>query len=237
MTPACDRFASEEMGAALGEPLSPEYWAHLPACPGCSQRRLAYRRVVERLRQGRPGEDVPPAGWQAEVMARIAGGRAPPRRRFRPAALAVSLAVAVACVLLLIVGRPSPAPEDLLVEVAILPDPSSHHRGLSSAGSNQATAGDRLEIRFAKGDLPSCEVRVYRASELAFRCPGPDGCEMRRRDARALVPLAMPGRYTPLLIWSRRPLPAPASGGLADDVDRLLGAGAVVRTLDPVTVR
>jgi hypothetical protein len=212
--------------------------AHLAGCRACQACRQSYARLIEQLKAAEPGSDAR-SGWQAEVLARLPAGPPSPGRR-RPVLWAVAAStVAAACALVILIRRPVPAPWSQRAEVEIISDGSRHYRSARAEGrpsSRIAAPGDRLSIRVADGQYAVVELRVFRGGQVVFRCAGQEPCRRQGGQLSALVPLALAGRYQPLLVWSGGPLPEPAAG-ITEDAARLLEAGARVQVLDAVTVR
>jgi hypothetical protein len=231
MTPAtsCDRFESEalvllEQGLPLGE--------HFSTCPDCLAARAAYDRLrTDIAAAGEAGQ--PPLGWQASVWATIEERRER-RSRWRrwlvPVGVGVAaMAASVAAVFLL---RP-PAPEigSLRAEV---------EAGTSVRRGTEAKPGDVLRLTAVIGngrDARHAELRVYRNdSELILSCSTESPCFRRGKELRATLVLDGIGRYQPLLLLSRSPLP-PASSDLEKDTSAAFAAGAEVKMGTEVAVR
>jgi hypothetical protein len=210
----CDRFEAEavlllEKGLPLDE--------HFSACPDCLAARVFYDRLHQRLATLGEG-DQPPVGWQAGVWERIEQRRG--RRRWRPwwglvpAALAASLAVA------LFVRTPEPVPAFLKAEIEAGP---SVQRG------DEAKPGDSLRLTASTGGARHAELRVYRNdAELVLRCSTESPCSRKGEDLQATVVLDGIGRYQPLLLFSKSPLPKASAQGLDADTETALAAGAEV---------
>jgi anti-sigma factor RsiW len=100
--------AAERITALVDGELPPaereELEAHLTSCAACREARAAEEAVAARLRSApRPAL---PAGFSADVMAKVAGGAASPAGRVLPLwpLLAAASAVAAAVVAMVIVG-------------------------------------------------------------------------------------------------------------------------------------
>jgi hypothetical protein len=211
---SCDRFEAEavlllERGLPLDE--------HFSTCPDC----LAARRAHERLRAGIAelgAEDEPPAGWQARVWERIEQRRER-RRSWRQWWWVVPAGVAASLAALLLVRPPGPQPPSLRAEI---------QAGATVRRGAEAQPGDLLRLQAATGGARHAEIRVYRNDrELVLRCPAKHPC--------ALL-LDAVGRYQPLLLLSRKPLPIPASD-LETDTRAALAAGADIRLAPEIIVR
>ncbi|MFL6237500.1 MAG: hypothetical protein ACJ76N_30550 [Thermoanaerobaculia bacterium] len=211
---SCDRFDAEavlllERGLPLDE--------HFSICPDC----LAARSAHDRLRAGIAGlgeEDEPPAGWQARVWERIEQRRER-RRSWRQWWWVVPAGAAATLAAFLLVRSPGPRPPSLLAEV---------QAGDTVRRGSEAQPGDRLRLQATTNGAPYAEMRVYRNdSELVLRCSAERPCTLL---------LDAIGRYQPLLLLSRKPLPAMASG-LETDTRAALAAGAEVQLGPEVTVR
>ncbi|HEV8582922.1 MAG TPA: hypothetical protein VGX68_27975 [Thermoanaerobaculia bacterium] len=217
----CDRFETEavhllEQGLPLDE--------HFSSCPDCLAARAAYERLGERV-SALSGDEEPPPGWEARVWQRIEDRRRS-RHRWGPWWV-VPVAVA-ALAAFLFVRIPGQGPPSLRVEV----EPGTTvRRGL------EAQPGDRLQLKATTGGVDYCELRVYRNdAELILRCSTEPPCSRRGRELRASVALDGIGRYQPLLLFSKRPLPASASD-LQTDTGAALAAGADVELGSEIVVR
>jgi hypothetical protein len=158
-------------------------------------------------------------------------------KRRRPAVwagAAVALAAAAVAVLVPTLRRPEPAPWAPVAQVEIVRDKSRTYR--AAGDSSTAAPGDSAAISFATGELAVVELRVFRGTELVFRCPGREQCRVAGGQLSAMVPLFVAGRYEPLIVGARDPLPPPAPGA-AEDAARVVAAGGRVQVLDPIAVR
>lgn len=219
----CDRFEAEavlllERGLPLDE--------HFSACPDCLAARDFYDRLREALATVGE-EDQPPVNWQAGVWERIEERRG--RRRWWaswglvPAALAASLAA------FLLLRTPEPVPVFLQAEIEAGP---TVQRG------EDAQPGDALRLTASTGGAPHAELRVYRNdAELVLRCSTESPCSRKGEDLRASVVLDGIGRYQPLLLLSKSPLPEASSHGLDADTEAALAAGAEIELGKEVVVR
>jgi len=231
---ACTRFPGEGLVAwEQGRP--PD--AHVLACPDCGAQRRALERLAPVLRAG-PPDLAPPAGWQQRVLAAADAtpGRARPRRARGPLLWAIPLFAAAAAILLFL--RPQgdlPAPA---LDWTIVPADGRRLRGGAPGedGRNEtASAGDHLKVW---GPIPAgarFELRVFRGSELVFRCP--PGCGAREGRLEVDVPLGVAGRYDAFVAVARGQLPDPGGGGRAADLARVVAAGGRVFELPALTVR
>lgn len=219
----CDRFESEavlllEQGLPLDE--------HFSTCPDCLAARAFYDRLYQGLAAVGEG-DQPPVNWQAGVWERIEQRRG--RRRWWawwglvPAALAASLAA------FLLVRTPEPAPVFLKAEV---------EAGSSVLRGEEAKPGDLLRLTASTGGARHFELRVYRNdAELILHCSTEPPCTHQKGELRATVVLDGIGRYQPLLLFSKNPLPGVSAGGLDADTDAVLAAGAEIEMGQEIAVR
>jgi hypothetical protein len=211
---SCDRFDTEavlllEQGLPLDE--------HFSTCPDC----LAAREAHDRLRAGIAalgGAGEPPAGWQARVWERIERRRER-RRSWRQWWWVVPAGAAATLAAFLLVRPPGPRPPSLVAEI---------QAGSTVRRGGDAQPGDRLRLTAATGGARHAEMRVYRNdSELVLRCPAERPC--------ALLLDAI-GRYQPLLLLSRKPLPTTTSD-LESDTRAALAAGADIQLAPEIIVR
>lgn len=219
----CDRFEAEtvlllERGLPLDE--------HFSACPGCLAARVFYDRLRQRLATLGEG-DQPPAGWQAGIWERIEqrrGRRGRPWWSLVPAALAASLAA------VLLVRTPEPAaPVFLSAEIEAGP---SVQRG------EEAKLGASLRLTASMGGARHAELRVYRNdTELVLRCSTESPCSRKGEDLQATVVLYGIGRYQPLFLFSKSPLPKASAQGLDADAEAALAAGAEIELGKEIVVR
>ena len=222
----CNRFETEgalrlEQGLPLDE--------HYDTCPDC----IAAREAHERLRAGIASlgaDDEPPPGWQARVWEKIEE-RKERRKRHRNWLLwmvpAVAGAAAVLIVLFLL--RPTPAPPPSLV--AQVESGDTVRRG------EEVQPGDLLRLTATTGEAPYAELRVYRNDvERVLRCSTVAPCTRQGSSLTATLELDGVGRYTPLLLYSEKPLPA-GDGDLETDTREALAAGAEIELGADVDVR
>lgn len=220
----CDRFETEavlllERGLPLDE--------HFSACPDCLAAQAFYDRLRQRLAAVGEG-DQPPVGWQAGVWERIEQRRG--RRRWQPwwglvpaAALAASLAA------VLLVRTPEPAPVFLKAEI---------EAGSSVQRGEEAKPGDSLRLTASTGGARHAELRVYRNdAELVLRCSTESPCSRKGEDLQATFVLDGIGRYQPLLLFSKSPLPEASAQGLDADTGAALAAGAEIEMGEEIVVR
>ena len=217
----CDRFEAEallllEQGQPLGE--------HFSSCSDCLEARADY----DRLRGGLASlgeKDEPPADWQARVWEKIER-RKERRRRWTPWwAVPVAMAALAALFLIWIPGR---TPAGLRIEI---------ESGTTIRRGAEAHPGDILRLAATAGGARYSELRVYRNdTELILRCSAEPPCSRHRGELKASVVLDGVGRYQPLLLLSKDPLPAPTSD-LDADTDAALTAGAEVELGPRVVVR
>jgi hypothetical protein len=208
----CRRFENEALLLLeQGQPLD----EHFSSCPDCLEARAAYDQLRGGLTAlGEKGE--PPADWQARVWEKIER-RKERRRRWTPWwSVPVAMAALAALFLLWIPGR---TPAGLRVEI---------ESGTTVRRGAEAQPGDLLRLAAATGGARHSELRVYRNdTELVLRCSTDSPCS---------VVLDGVGRYQPLLLLSKDPLPAPASD-LDADTDAALKAGAEVELGPRIVVR
>lgn len=219
----CDRFETEavlllERGLPLDE--------HFSACPDCLAARDFYDRLRQRLAAA-GAEDQPPAGWQAGVWERIEQRRG--RRRWRPWWGLVPAALAASLAAVLLVRTPEPTPAFLKAEVEAGP---SLQRG------EEAKPGDSLRLTASTGGARHAELRVYRNdAELILSCSTESPCSRKGEDLQATVVLDGIGRYQPLLLFSKSPLPKASTQGLDADTEAALAAGAEIELGKEIVVR
>lgn len=222
----CDRFETEgvlrlEQGLPLPE--------HYETCPDC----IAAREAHERLRAGLAAlgaDDEPPPGWQARVWEKIEE-RKEQRKRHRGWLLWMvpALAGAAAVLIVLFLLRPTPPAAPSLV--ARVESGDTVRRG------EEAQPGDLLRLTATTGEAPYAELRVYRNdAEMVLRCSTESPCTRQGQDLTATLVLDGIGRYTPLLLCSKKPLP-PGGGDLDTDTREALDAGAEIELGADVDVR
>lgn len=220
----CQRFENE--GLLLleqGQPLDD----HFSSCPDCLEARAAY----DRLRGGLSSlgkEDEPAPDWQARVWEKIEK-RKERRRRWTPWwAVPVGIASMAALAALFLVWIPGRTPAGLRIEI---------EAGTTIRRGAEAQPGDLLRLAATTGGARHSELRVYRNdTELVLRCSDEPPCSRRRGKLTASVVLDGVGRYQPLLLLSKDPLPGAASD-LDADTDAALTAGADVEMGPRVVVR
>jgi hypothetical protein len=223
-TPRCDRFESEalillEKGLPLDE--------HFATCPDCLAARAAHDRLRTEI-AGLGEEDAPPAGWQARVWERIEQRRER-RSRWRrwlvPAGMAAMAASLAAVVLLRLPGQEVTS---FRVEV---------EAGAGVRRGTEAKPGDVLHLTAGTGSARHSELRVYRNdSELILSCSTERPCARRGNDLRASLVLDGAGRYQPLVLLSKFPIPR-ATSDLEKDTSAALAAGAGVKMGSEIVVR
>jgi len=216
----CERFETE--GILLlerGQPLED----HFSSCPDCRAARAAHERLREGLAGLGEGEQ-PPAGWQARVWDRIEQRRE--RRRWRSWWIAVPAGLAASLAAFLLLRTPEPPPAFLQARIEA---GSVVYRG------GEAKAGDFLRLTASTGGARYAELRVYRNdAELVLSCSTKSPCSRKDTELKATLLLDGPGRYQPLLLLSKKPIPE-GSAGLDADTGAALAAGADVK-LGPETV-
>lgn len=219
----CDRFETEavlllERGLPLDE--------HFSSCPDCLAAQAFYDRLRQRL-AAVGEEDQPPVGWQAGVWERIEQQRG--RRRWRPWWGLVPAALAASLAAVLLVRTPEPAPVFLKAEIEAGP---SVQRG------DEAKPGDSLRLTASTGGARHAELRVYRNdAELVLSCSTESPCSRKGEDLQATVVLDGIGRYQPLLLFSKSPLPKASTQGLDADTEAVLAAGAEIELGKEIVVR
>jgi hypothetical protein len=219
----CDRFEAEavllmEQGLPLDD--------HFSVCPDCLAARDFYDRLRQRL-AAVGAEDQPPVNWQAGVWEKIEQRRG--RRRWWawwglvPAALAASLAA------VLLVRTPEPKPVFLKAEIEAGP---SVQRG------EEAKPGDSLRLTASTGGASHAELRVYRNdADLVLSCSTESPCSRKDENLQATLVFDGIGRYQPLLLFSKNPLPKASTQGLDADTEAALAAGAEIELGQEIVVR
>jgi hypothetical protein len=217
----CDRFETEavlllEQGLPLDE--------HFSSCPDCLAARAAYERLGHGI-SSLSGDEEPAAGWEARVWEKIEQRR---RSRHRWGPWWVVPVGVAALAAFLFVRLPGQGPPSLRVEV---------ERGTAVRRGVEAQPGDTLQLAASTGGAPHAELRVYRNdAELILRCSTEPPCSRWGKELRASVVLDGIGRYQPLLLFSKNPLPSSASD-LETDTSAALAAGADVELASEVVVR
>lgn len=218
--PRCERFEAEallllEQGLPLDE--------HFSTCPDCLKARASYERLIAEISSlGR--EDAPRANWQAQVWERIEQRKR--RRRWAPWWIGPVAVAAMAA--LLLIWIPVQKPAGLQIEI---------ESGTTVRRGAEAQPGDLLRLTATTGGARHSELRVYRNdAELILRCSTESPCSSRRGELKASVVLDGVGRYQPLLLLSKDPLPFSASD-LETDTAAALAAGADVEMGPEVLVR
>jgi hypothetical protein len=220
----CDRFETEGLLLLARElPLD----EHFAACPDCLAARAAHERLRARI-AALGEEDEPPVGWQARVRERIDQRRERRRRGWQWWLVPAAVGVAASLAALLLIRPPGPQPPSLRVEI---------QAGATVRRGGEAQPGDLLRLTAATGGARHAELRVYRNdTELVLRCSTGRPCSRRGEELRAAVPLDVIGRYQPILILSKNPLPSPESD-LEKDTSAALATGADVRLGSEIVVR
>ena len=223
----CGRFEAEgllllEQGLPLDE--------HFATCPDCLAARAAHERLYAEI-AALGAEDEPPAGWQARVWERLDQRRERRRLRWprwRGWLVPVGVGLAASLAALILIRPPGPQPPSLRAEV---------QAGATVRRGGEAQPGDLLRLTAATGGARHAELRVYRNdTELVLRCSTERPCSRRGDEVRAAVLLDAVGRYQPLLMRSKIPLPSPVSD-LDKDTSAALAAGADVRLGSEIVVR
>ncbi|HEX4962488.1 MAG TPA: hypothetical protein VF173_16760 [Thermoanaerobaculia bacterium] len=223
----CDRFETEglllvEQELPLGE--------HFSTCPDCLAARAAHERLRARI-AALGEEDEPPVGWQARVWERIDQRRERRRRGWAWWLVPAAVGVAASLAALFLISPPGGLPPGLRVEIQT---GTTIHRG---GRVGEAQPGDLLLLAATTGGARHAELRVYRNdTELVLRCSTESPCLRRGEEMRATVLLDVVGRYQPLLILAKKPLPSPAPD-LEKDTSAALAAGADVKLAREIVVR
>ncbi|MFL6198642.1 MAG: anti-sigma factor family protein [Thermoanaerobaculia bacterium] len=220
----CERFENEALLLLeQGQPLD----EHFSSCPDCMEARAAYDRLRERI-SSLGKEDEPAPGWQARVWEKIEQ-RKERRRRWSPWWIApVGITALAAMAALFLLWLPGRTPAGLRIEI---------EAGTTVRRGAEAHPGDLLRLAATTGGARHSELRVYRNdTELVLRCSAEPPCSLRRGKLTASVVLDGVGRYQPLLLLSKDPLPDVASD-LDADTDAALTAGAEVELGPRVVVR
>jgi hypothetical protein len=189
-----------------------------PRSPEEAQARAPYERLLERVRD--LDEIAPPAGWEDRAVARWSRARRK-RRRSAGIALGATTAIALAAVLLL---QPCRASDAARLEVAVLTERGSTHRG-------DAAVGNVLRAR-AHLDRPQVDLRIYLGTRLIARCPGSAACSHEVSVLQLDWKLAEPGRYQVIVLSSASSIPA-GDGTIDRDLldARAAGASIDIRTI------
>jgi hypothetical protein len=159
----CERYWRE--GVVLVERGLPD--PHRAGCTDCRQAHDSRDELVRALPEIGAGYTGDPH-WQANVWRRIEREHAPRLTRWR---WGLGGALAIACAILLWLGRQDHRPRLELIEQTVAMRSKTH------------TIGEGVRVMVEEGD----EIRIYRDERLELQCPtdplGP-GCT---RDARGLV--------------------------------------------------
>lgn len=220
----CDRLERERLIAIAGGAPPDE---HEQACADCTQARLTYQRVGERVATAGAGRELP-AAWFDATLAMIQS-RSRRRRRQRLAIAAAGMAAAAAAALVLWPHR------DASPEIAPLLAIHIDRSGAPLRGS-APHPGDLLVLRGHGIGRRYLELRVYRADrEVVLRCADELPCRPHGDVVEASVALAEAGRYRAVLLSSDRALPPP-DATLDQAAAQVSDAGGVATVSEPIDV-
>jgi hypothetical protein len=233
--------------AALPDLTAPEGWQNdvMAALPSDGRADAvpspADRRHSPANREA-PGEPAPlPGAASGDAPAVPRRDLRSHRRRWNPAAAAVTaVAVAAAGLLLWSQRQPAPVRDALDSSVWIVSATGSRH----GEATGEASIGDVLRADVA--EVAGAELRIYRDDrELVLRCPGQAGCGRASGRTTAALHLTSPGAYRVVYFL---PVPAqvgvspgappapsrPPTGTLEGD---LAACGCASRTAAPIVAR
>jgi hypothetical protein len=213
----CGHF--EARGLVLAELGEPDQ--HVEDCADCKKLRERHRTLALAL-AAIGDERQAPAGWQAQVWARIEREEAAARQRRSLRLAAAGTAVAIAAALVLYVRTGVPADSAPSIEIVA---------GATAMRSTSARVGDRIRVRVGDG----MAVWLYRDDRsLIARCdagmppglaPGPR-CAAGKDGLALESELAAPGRYQVVVLPRTAP---PPSGNLDRDVAAAASQGLAFR--------
>ena len=192
---ACSRFEDEaltrlEAGLALDD--------HFSTCPDCLAARRTYEQIQAGIRS--LGSDQEPAeGWEGQVWQRIRaqGARSRPRLPWW-----LTLPVAAALVVAVLIGRQAPVDPGLRLTVQVEHDEGQARRG------DAARPGDRLTVSVTLPPTRYALLRIYQNESRLF-CETSVQSDARRSVVlRSTCLLESAGRYQILALAADQPLPA-----------------------------
>lgn len=218
----CEHFERE--GLARQEAGRPD--PHVVDCADCQAARATYRRMTDALAD--VGADLRPrAGWEEQVVARVAA----PRRSRRWLGAGLGGALLAAAVVLLMLKPRQPVPHESMI--ARVPSGSTT-RGVDEAWA----AGDSV---FAFSAVAGGAVWIYRVGAgqdgLALACDttaiDPPRCMRKGAGVRAILP-TMTGTYQVFAFRRAAPGPAPST---YDEATALVSRVDGWATIEPIDVR
>jgi hypothetical protein len=218
---SCDRYWRE--GVLLVEQGLPD--PHRETCDDCKRAHAARDELVRALPHVGPASAGRP-DWQAHVWARIA--RDQPQPTSRRAWFLGGAAVATIAILVVVFGWGRWRDEPRRSYVTMV----GVEKGAGTRGDT-AAVGDRIRVELHPAD----ELRVYRRSELVFRCGdtlSTPGCTHDARGSVGRYTLASDGDYTVVILT--KPIIEPA-GSLDRDLAAIVTAGGKYRIERELSVR
>ena len=205
--------------AALDRALDGNPDALVAACPECSDALRGYRRLEASLAAAGQGHRAP-AGWQDQVMTRVAA-RLRARRVRQVAVIAIGVAAAAALWLAW------PAPDRGAPQIAMVASRGAGSPRDQTIEPGTAAAGDTLRIEASGGPEPRALWVFRNETELVAACPGAAACRVVTDGLAVDVEALRPGVYRALYVTGARQALTP-SGALDRDLAEALQAGAQI---------
>ena len=184
----------------------------------------AFRARIEQAISRLGADHEPPLGWQARVLAEVAGsgrGRTQWWSRWWRAILPASVSAAVAFALLVWVASPTKTTVALSIRRV------SERQVLR--GGEDFFFGDRLGVEADCG-AARCAIRAYRDDRPLLACPGSRGCRVAGEISGVELDLDRLGEYLVIAFPAAAlPIVEESDGTLDGDLSRLRAANVVVR--------